>query len=122
MLENMPVIIFDSCTGLPELLEAVASFACEFVPVFESSLASPMPIVIMLVMSKPWSWICSGYSESVFSSTFAIYWFTPFASDKMAAMPIMPMLPAKAVMSVRPFFVSKFLNESESAVKNDMLV
>ena len=51
-----------------------------------------------------------------------MYWFTPFASDRMAAMPIMPMLPAKAVMSVRPFFVSRFLNESESAVKNDMLV
>ena len=48
--------------------------------------------------------------------------FTPLASDKMAAMPMMPMLPAKAVISVRPFFVSRFLNDSDRAVKNDMLV
>ena len=48
--------------------------------------------------------ICSGYSESVLSSTFAMYWFTPFASDKMAAMPIMPMLPARHRASVRSFF------------------
>ena len=40
----------------------------------------------------------------------------------MAAMPMMPMLPANAVMSVRPFFVSRFLNDRESAVRNDMLV
>ena len=48
--------------------------------------------------------------------------FTPLASDKMAAMPMMPMEPAKAVMSVRPFFVSRFLNERESAVAGDMRV
>ena len=37
-------------------------------------------------------------------------------------MPMMPMEPANAVMSVRPFFVMRFLNESASAVKNDILV
>ena len=33
-------------------------------------------------------------------------------------MPMMPMEPAKAVMMVRPFFVMRLLNESDSAVRN----
>ena len=36
----------------------------------------------------------------------------------MAAMPMMPMEPAKAVSAVRPFLVMRLLNESESAVRN----
>ena len=35
-------------------------------------------------------------------------------------MPMMPMEPAKAVMSVRPFLVMRFLNDRASAVRNDM--
>ena len=34
----------------------------------------------------------------------------PFESESMSAMPIMPMLPAKAVSMVRPFFVLRLLN------------
>ena len=37
-------------------------------------------------------------------------------------MPMMPMEPANAVMSVRPFFVMRFLNDSASAVGNDIFV
>ena len=37
-------------------------------------------------------------------------------------MPMMPMDPANAVMRVRPFFVMRLLNDSASAVGNDMLV
>ena len=54
------------------------------------------------------------------SSTFFIYAFTPLESAKMAAMPIMPMLPAKAVIIVRPFLLIKLLKLSDSAVKNFM--
>ena len=35
-------------------------------------------------------------------------------------MPMMPIEPANAVISVRPFFVMRFLNES--AVRNDIFV
>ncbi len=114
MLLKVFVTIFDSWTGLSEselLEESPDDWSVEL-----------DPMVMRLVMSKPWSSICRGYSERVFSSTFAMYSFTPLASDRIEAMPIMPMLPAKAVISVRPFFVSRFLNESESAVRNDMLV
>ncbi|CAK7030294.1 MAG: hypothetical protein MEEGG_02072 [Eggerthella lenta] len=37
-------------------------------------------------------------------------------------MPMMPIEPANAVISVRPFFVMRFLNDSESAVRNDIFV
>ena len=37
-------------------------------------------------------------------------------------MPMMPMEPAKAVMMVRPFFVMRLLNDSDSAVKKLMRV
>ena len=37
-------------------------------------------------------------------------------------MPMMPMEPANAVMSVRPFLVMRFLNDRASAVRNDMRV
>ena len=40
----------------------------------------------------------------------------PLLSDRMSAMPIIPMLPAKAVKNVRPFFVIRLLSESDSAV------
>ena len=48
--------------------------------------------------------------------------FTPLANDRMAAMPMLPIEPANAVISVRPFFVMRFLNDSESAVRNDIFV
>ena len=69
MLSNVFAIIFDSCTGL---LESPSSD--DWLPE-DASVESPDPSApspIMLVMSKPWSWICSGYSESVFSSTLAM--------------------------------------------------
>ena len=40
----------------------------------------------------------------------------PLLSDKISAMPMMPMLPAKAVKKVRPFFVIRLLSDSDSAV------
>ena len=40
----------------------------------------------------------------------------PLLSDKISAMPIIPMLPAKAVKNVRPFFVIRLLSDSDSAV------
>ena len=46
----------------------------------------------------------------------------PFESDRISAMPIMPMEPAKAVRMVRAFLVIRLLSESPSAVKNDMEV
>ena len=36
----------------------------------------------------------------------------PLLSDRMSAMPIIPMLPAKAVKNVRPFFVIRLLSDS----------
>ena len=59
---------------------------------------------------------------SIASSCSAMYSLTPFASARIAAMPMMPMDPAKAVMSVRPFLVMRLLNESSSAVRNDIEV
>ena len=44
----------------------------------------------------------------------------PWLTAKMSAMPIMPMLPAKAVSAVRPFFVARFLSERENAVRKLM--
>ena len=40
----------------------------------------------------------------------------------ISAMPMMPMLPAKAVSTVRVFFVIRLFNESASAVKKLMEV
>ncbi len=68
----------------------------------------------------PWLWIVSGYSDIASSSTLSTYALTPFASARIAAMPMMPMLPAKAVISVRPFLVMRLLKDSANAVKNDM--
>ena len=44
----------------------------------------------------------------------------PFESESMSAMPIMPMLPAKAVSMVRAFLVMRLLSERESAVRKLM--
>ena len=62
----------------------------------------------------------SGYSERVSSSTEAMYALTPVESDRISAMPIMPIEPANAVSSVRAFFVRRFWKERTSAVPNDM--
>ena len=64
----------------------------------------------------------SGYIESVSSSTFLMYSFVPFASARIAAIPIMPIEPANAVISVRPFLVMRLLNERPSAVRSDIEV
>ena len=66
-------------------------------------------------------WIESGYSERVSSSTVWMYWLTPVDKDRISAMPMMPMLPAKEVSSVRAFLVRRFWKLSARAVANDML-
>ena len=74
MLPNMPVTIFDSPTVplAASLLElSVCPASCE-VPLPEEPPWAPMPMVMRLVMSKPWSSMESGYSESVSSSTLAM--------------------------------------------------
>ena len=53
-------------------------------------------------------WICSGYSDSVSSSSDAIYALTPLEIARISAMPMMPMEPAKDVKIVRAFFVQRF--------------
>ncbi len=64
MLPNMPETIFASCTGLsPSPDEPESS---------EESESVEPPMVMRLVMSKPWSSICNGYSDSVSSSTVAM--------------------------------------------------
>ena len=68
----MPETIFASCTGLLEsALEPSESAELEL-PESESPEEPILPMDMRLVMSKPWSWICSGYSESVSSSTEAM--------------------------------------------------
>ena len=50
-----------------------------------------------------------------------MYLLTPFDIDSISAMPIMPMLPAKAVSTVLPFFVIRLLSESDRLVKKPIL-
>ena len=45
----------------------------------------------------------------------------PLERESISAMPMMPMLPAKAVSMVRPFFVIRLLSERLRAVRKDML-
>ena len=78
-----------------------------------------MPAAIE-VRSRLELWICRGYSERVSSSTLSIYWFTPVESERMSAMPMMPMEPAKAVSRVRAFLLRRFWKLSESAVSRDI--
>ena len=40
----------------------------------------------------------------------------PLESERISAMPMMPMEPANAVKSVRPFFVMRFVSDRLSAV------
>ena len=74
----------------------------------------------MDVRSKPVLCICRGYSESVSSSTFWIYWFTPVDRDRINAIPIIPIEPANEVRSVRAFFVFRLLKLKANAVRNDI--
>ena len=62
--------------------------------------------------------IVRGYCESVCRSVLLIYSLTPFESDKISAMPMMPMEPAKATRMVLAFLVLKLLKLNESAVRN----
>ena len=64
--------------------------------------------------------IVRGYSERVSSWMSAIYLLTPFERDRIRAIPMMPMEPAKAVRSVRIFLVRKLLKESPNAVRKDI--
>ena len=45
---------------------------------------------------------------------------TPVETESISAIPIIPILPANAVRSVRPFFVIRLFLERANAVKNDM--
>ena len=47
---------------------------------------------------------------------------TPVDNDKIKAIPIIPILPAKAVKIVLPFFVIKLLNDKDKAVQKDICV
>ena len=85
-----------------------------------SSVPAPLPSDIMEVKSKPVLWICSGYSDSVSSSTVWIYAFTPVDRDRINAMPMIPMEPANDVSSVLAFFVFRLLKLRDSAVRKDM--
>ena len=67
MLSNVLAIIFDSCTGLSESVSDASPWDFS-----TDEPSEPLPKPIMLAMSNPWSWICSGYSESVSSSTLAM--------------------------------------------------
>ena len=67
----MPETIFASCTGLSESEPELESESAEL-ELSESPEEPILPMDMRLVMSKPWSWICSGYSESVSSSTEAM--------------------------------------------------
>ncbi|WP_218958842.1 hypothetical protein [Eggerthella guodeyinii] len=46
----------------------------------------------------------------------------PVDSDRMSAMPMMPIAPANAVSSVRPFLVTRLFSDRPSAVPNPSLV
>ncbi len=54
--------------------------------------------------------------------TFRIYWLTPLDRDRMRAMPMMPMEPAKAVIRVRPRLVSRLFKDRDRAVPKPMAV
>jgi hypothetical protein len=56
----------------------------------------------------------------VLSSIEVIYAFTPVETERIRAIPIIPMLPAKEVKKVRPFFVIRLFKERRRAVKKDM--
>ena len=61
-----------------------------------------------------------GYEVSVSCWMASIYAWKPLESERISAMPIIPMLPANEVRKVRTFLVSRLFIESESAVKNDI--
>ena len=51
-----------------------------------------------------------------------MYSCTPLESDRISAIPMIPMLPAKDVRKVRPFLVIRLFFDRERAVRNDMEV
>ena len=72
------------------------------------------------LMSIPELCICKGYSDNVSSSTDLIYLLTPFDSDSISAIPIIPIEPANDVKIVLPFLVFKLLKLSDREVKKDI--
>ena len=64
--------------------------------------------------------IDNGYCDRVCDSILPIYVFTPFDIDKIRAMPMMPIDPAKATSIVLVFFVHKLLKLSARDVKKFM--
>ena len=106
-LASRSVIICCSCSLSPDASPSV-------------SLALAMKAVIIEVMSAVSDIMVRGYDESVSSSSLSIYVWKPFETESMRAIPIMPMLPANAVSSVRAFLVIRLLRERCSAVASDM--
>ena len=74
----------------------------------------------MLLRSIVCASIVIGYDVIVLFCISVIYVFTPFESDMISAIPIMPIEPANAVSVVLAFFVSRLLKLSESDVRNDI--
>ena len=77
MLPNMDVIILTSWTGFSSaaVSSVPSALPSEASPSSALSLESSVAVMLdvtRLAMSKPWSSIVSGYSESVFSSTLAM--------------------------------------------------
>ena len=81
----------------------------------ELIMSSLIDIIFVVVLV-----ICNGYSDMVFSSISSMYLFTPCDSDKIMAMPMIPIEPAKDTRIVRAFLVFKLLKLRDSAVKNDI--
>ena len=59
----------------------------------------------------------SGYWDRVCASILSIYVLIPLESDKIKAMPMMPIEPAKATSTVLVFFVQRLLKLNASAVR-----
>ena len=75
---------------------------------------------ISVVISTLVSSIVSGYEDRVSSCILSIYPESPFETEKIRAMPIIPMLPANEVRAVLPFLVNRFLSDRLNAVVRDI--
>src|SRR5690554_7969206 len=64
--------------------------------------------------------IVIGYDDIVSFCTFEIYSFIPVDSDKIKAIPIIPIDTANEVRIVLPFLVRRLLKLIDRAVKNDI--
>ena len=77
-------------------------------------------VFIMVSIATSRSFIVMGYCESASSSSPAMYAFTPLESARTTTMPMMPILPAMDVSRVRPFLLSRFVQDRLTAVAIDI--